>query len=119
MKPFPHGNSAETRTRGACTMFICRVVGVAFWLTVCAASAHADCAWVLWFRYADAERKEGSDMSPARAFSGRSECEQARQEGEAGSEKENKARAGAGRPHVFTTFLCLPDTVDPRGPKGK
>jgi len=77
-----------------------------------ATSAHAECAWVLW-----QEGKSGLwklDTGMEVAFRTKADCEQ-----------QLKARVQflaqmESRTSGPTPFLaCLPDTVDPRGPKGK
>ena len=57
----------------------------AFFLLASAATASAECAWILWAGGVKAEQLK-------------------------------RDVAGAGMKLAFT---CLPDTVDPRGPKGK
>lgn len=69
-----------------------------------ATSAHAECGWVLW----------NNDVSeptirrtPMEAYDTRRECNAALE----------KWRSGGLRSGVVLS--CLPDTVDPRGPRGK
>jgi hypothetical protein len=75
-----------------------------------AAMASAECAWVLW---AGAERNPrpvvGDPMqwSPIDSFTVQRDCLATVEL----SSKDPKNRTW--------TFRCLPDTVDPRGPKGK
>ncbi len=56
--------------------------------------------WILWEDYS------AMTWRPSKSFGSRSECETA---------------LAAMEPKVLTVghALCLPDTVDPRGPKGK
>jgi hypothetical protein len=70
-----------------------------------AALAEAECAWVLWSR-------AGSLDTPIDAFESREECreEKARLE-----TMEKRVSISPGLSPYF--FTCLPDTIDPRGPK--
>jgi type IV secretory pathway protease TraF len=69
-----------------------------------AATASAECAWVLWSASASASL-------PVGAWDTKSRCEEAKSE---------RLRAvGTAVERTAVTFVCLPDTVDPRGPKGK
>ena len=77
---------------------------VAFLLLTSAATAYAECAWVLWA--AQWETPPIGPWNPQKAFETRQECEQER-------EASHKAMYRSMR------FVCFPDTVDPRGPKGK
>jgi hypothetical protein len=59
-------------------------------------------AWVLWNPVVDAQGQPVADAwSPAGGFESQAQCEA------------EKRRATTGSP------VCLPDTIDPRGPKGK
>ena len=116
---------------------------VAFSLLTSAATAHAECAWVLWERTttwkALPEKVEETRWAPVRAASAQPICE---------SSKANRIKetarniSSASRPKdtIMPTddsvmwsweepdgtkgaqlfrFLCLPDNLDPRGEKGK
>ena len=65
---------------------------VAFCMLASAATAYAECAWVLWV-----------GVQPSDAFVTVAECKT--------EAKKAEAKGWVAR--------CLPDTVDPRGPKGK
>ena len=93
-------------------------------------SASAECAWVLWHQAALFNvTSERSDPTSAfhweaqEAFTSREACrkallaaeEQLRTASQAELEASRLSSAPLGRMRVF----CLPDTVDPRGPKGK
>jgi len=80
-----------------------------------AATAYAECAWVLW---AGGVKTSGEAVFvPIEGYPTKAECEKGRK-ASAVDEVEQLKRdvAGAGMKLAFT---CLPDTVDPRGPKGK
>src|SRR5262245_42783237 len=89
-------------------------------LLALATSASAECAGVLWA----SGMKMGTEQNPLNAFDNREQCEQ---EFKKMLEKANRAgvlRRAEGKIITFmdgeqTAFMCLPDTVDPRGPKGK
>ena len=69
---------------------------VALSLLTSTATAYAECAWVLWWN------SGGTTWEPLRAWPTRQKCEE-------------------DKPHGTTAlqWRCLPDTVDPRGAKGK
>ena len=72
---------------------------VTFYLLTSAATAHAECAWVLW------GQASGRSWEPHMALATQEECEKVLDES---------------RPHLRgTSLVCFPDTVDPRGVKGK
>ena len=73
-------------------------------LTTFAVPAAAECAWVLWSIPQGVPKGSGpwEPLSGTKAYE---ECQQ-------------YAQANAKRnPETF--YTCLPDTVDPRGPRGK
>ncbi len=80
-----------------------------------ATSASAECAWVLWVTdqaYGDGRWWVYPGSGPA--FVSQKECELSQRVAR------NANQLGADRgtlPKLL--FSCLPDTVDPRGPKGK
>ncbi len=106
---------------------------VALFLLTSAATAYAECAWVLWSnlmssnpasRYAPST---GGLWIPESAGT-RTECEKGRDRmktdsvvAEAMGTGTRPLPQGTGvmGPNGQTFFTCLPDTVDPRGPKGK
>ncbi len=85
---------------------------VAFYLLTSAATANAECAWVLWSHFM---------LLVNYAFESTADCKAA-----AAAVLREAARRGntVVGGHVTTASgdlspVCLPDTVDPRGPKGK
>lgn len=92
---------------------------VAFLLAI-PAHAGADCAWVLWL-------EEPSSLSVTAAWATRAECEGERRRREKAAAdgiaeytrqmkqlgKEVPSEVGP----PSSRLLCLPDTIDPRGPK--
>jgi hypothetical protein len=73
-----------------------------------AATASADCAWVLWAKMPFPS--EGTGWMPGVAFATKGECENALRKYVQDVEQK-KAE--------FMIPACYPDTVDPHGPKGK
>ena len=102
------------------------------------ASACAECAWVFWEESTGPPPQERSTRAVS-AWNTRDACEQALTQ-ELGSDSalyskntntEVMIDHQAGQPRlwartkghpellIMNTYVCLPDTVDPRGPKGK
>src|SRR6266581_6306696 len=110
---------------------------VAFYLLTSTATAYAECAWVVW-QHIDWVSRQPGPQSTSRWGIGeitasRTECE-----------KRIDASVNEGKPdpvwvetverrsestvtrsvhkergdQIITSYRCLPDTVDPRGPKG-
>jgi hypothetical protein len=80
------------------------------------AMAHAECAWVLWQQLVakDVHGKIKVPWEPLpgqygvlHAYRDQAECDAV------------LARAAATKAQGGDVLVCLPDTVDPRGPKGK
>src|SRR5881296_541074 len=83
-----------------------------------ATPASAECAWVVWLDttfVVSSPAFEQHDVTPSGAFTSKDECELAARR--LRESQPQKKREGAGV--RVTGFVCLPDTVDPRGPKGK
>jgi hypothetical protein len=87
-----------------------------FLLLTSAAPAYAECAWVLWGTAQDNQHVLTSERYIAAVYDTQLKCELA---------AESLARA-LPRPKHWSAdapmggyVQCLPDTLDPRGPKGK
>jgi hypothetical protein len=72
-------------------------------------TASAECPWVLWSRDSllSGDEAWGVISAFSREDGGKAECERSKE----GGTKRTREGASAVR------FVCLPDTVDPRGPK--
>ena len=100
-------------------------------------AASAECAWVLWSNFMSSNptsryaSSTGGLWTPESAGT-RTECEKARDRMQTSSvvaeamgpgtrprPHERAEAAGMVGPNGQTVITCLPDTVDPRGPKGK
>ncbi len=93
-----------------------------------ATSASAECAWVLWLRAAPADRNGVivSAWTPWVPFGATTQPGGCEELTPAGGDSEKNMGAIRGTGVRLTTgqvasmsWQCLPDTVDPRGPKGK
>jgi hypothetical protein len=86
---------------------------VAFSLLTSATTASAECAWVLWMQVALSTG--GPDqLTPLDAHPSKTVCDQAKLQAQRVA-RDAERKVGVPEP----VLLCLPDTVDPRGPKGK
>lgn len=84
---------------------------VAVWLLVLATQAWGDCAWVLWELSPIVPQK----WEPVTSFSNEQACVGVRQI----MARDRYVAPFADSPRTYETLRCLPDAIDPRGPKGK
>jgi hypothetical protein len=91
-------------------------------------SASAECAWVLWEDTILPTSKTSTE--PVRAYTTKPDCDRALSEALASftsssgtivrkDAKQQEAYVTIGNSTMTYRYVCLPDTVDPRGPKGK
>jgi hypothetical protein len=100
-----------------------------------AATADAECAWVFWLEVSGPPLHESSSR-PVSGWGTREACEQALTQRLASDSVKDTSMdvtvdPQAGRPRLWLrrkghpeplavyTYVCLPDTIDPRGSKGK
>jgi hypothetical protein len=99
--------AADLRGGQAMMQLACRASLVVLLLLASVGTASAECAWVLWTKInvLEWERRGGYDT--------RADCERER-----GKLAEGVLEGTGGKEFVVLN-ACLPDTVDPRGPKGR
>lgn len=100
----------------------------AFYLFVSAATAYAECAWVLWSSQSEGRSWRVELARPTVRDCIRDLDDRAKPTGDPklneGQMRHRKAPTGPlllwnTKSDWHITFVCLPDTVDPREPKGK
>ena len=103
-----------------------RVLLALFLLLTLTTSAYPECAWVLWKHDAfagSAGQKLLLEPTPLGGHDTKTECEDMRKEEQAAHVRQGWTKQSistVSKPHgQFLHFICLPDTVDPRGPKGQ
>jgi hypothetical protein len=85
-----------------------------------AATAYAECAWVLWVQLVGL-----SELGPMDAYPTKQDCETAmsrereRLNRHVDSMLDSPRSEAAIKMRERWRYQCLPDTVDPRGPKSK
>jgi hypothetical protein len=89
---------------------------VAFCVLASAATVHAECAWVLWV---DTFTMRGGNpvdrfIEPSDAYTSKAECDSTLQQFVKREEARRKVDSSKDK-----YYTCFPDTMDPRGPKGK
>jgi hypothetical protein len=89
-------------------------LAVALLLVPSVGTASAECAWVLWDKTFECHGCSPT-IYPLDAFPTNAACEQHRKKMVEAVELYDRATKASST----TTLTCLPDTVDPRGPKGK
>src|SRR5262249_51541407 len=81
-----------------------------------AATGSAECAWIVWRNSVDGTGKD--NWVPVQAAGSRQECGTITDSKTKFEDYAREQYRAAGRTlHGEWSFLCLPDTVDPRGPK--
>ncbi len=78
-------------------------------LLTSAATAHAECAWVLWLSSSIGATET---TKPMESYKSLQECKRDQY-----GEKMNAIVSDGKKRGAFLYPVCLPDTVDPRGPK--
>jgi hypothetical protein len=111
-----------------------RVPLLALSLLASAATVHAECAWVFWLEVSGPPTHESSSR-PVSGWDTREACEQALTQKLASDSVKDTSmdvtvdpqpgrprlwvrRKGHPEPLAVYTYVCFPDTVDPRGAKG-
>ena len=99
-----------------------RILLVALLLLAAPTTVHAECAWVLWQEH----RRVGTSWQERtwifdRAYTTRPECEKFRSGADVIAGGDNDLKSSGRKPDdgIRRFYQCVPDTIDPRGPKGK
>jgi hypothetical protein len=96
--------------RFAWSRVVIGILGVLILVT----SASAECAWILWQEAPGSSGRWSLDMGMEIAFQTKADCEQ-----QLKARVQFLARMDPPTPGPTPFLTCLPDTVDPRGLKGK
>jgi len=91
---------------------------VALSLLTSVSTVSADCAWVVWNQVMsnNPSSPPGGVWQPVESFKGPDQCKPYATNMDT---KMKGVTLDAGGYKYLSSFVCLPDTVDPRGPKGK
>jgi len=106
------------------------ILTVLYYLLAFTTSAHAECAWVLWQLVDSMTIREVEGPTPRTSYKTAEECirridDEYRTVGTwqsawgRSAPTEATVMSNLGGSAFLVTYTCLPDTVDPRGPKGK
>jgi hypothetical protein len=107
------GGASECRGEQAMKQLRRASVTVALSLLTSAATASAECAWVLWEERPIKSGQWRIATTSASTFEAKRSCDDTA----ATANSSETSRAQGSEPPSL--FRCLPDTVDPRGPKEK
>jgi hypothetical protein len=95
-----------------------KVASTAALLLLVTSQAEAECAWVSW-RHMSTDNPAApisGVWEPVESFTSKGECDKLTELMSKGMKPASTDKSGH---RYFTELLCLPDTVDPRGPKAK
>lgn len=123
-----NARDAKRRTRGIAVSHLRAIAGATtaalFSVVLAASDATAACAWIMWQDHTWRGTPSSDKWTPVGAFEKSGECrihEKAKVSGwlskGATSLADNVVQFHEG-PFLTIRVLCLPDTIDPRGPKG-
>ena len=96
------------------------VIAVLGCVLALAASASAECAWVLWSRATSIERNQlVTTLTPITGFPTSQECASRASDLDLSKLTEDERTKVRALGILSLDYTCLPETVDPRVPKGK